>query len=175
MRGDGYLGPDVRRTESCTPALLAGKDLVERRNHSRICGGGGLGDARHLAERQILVEALGGQAVNAAREQRHEGAAGGVRPTGAAIEVHRHAAARARMLEQSEVLLRRTEEHRHLVERHAAAGLVQDAAHDLDRFPPFARRRKHHDVARALPDRRTLALEHVPTQTGQIGSWKYEV
>jgi len=79
------------------------------------------------------------------------------------------------MFEQSQVLLRRAEEHCHLVERHAAAGFVEDTAHDLDRFTSFTRRRKHHDVTRALAYCRALGLENVPTQTGQIGSWKYEV
>ena len=126
------------------------------------------GDLRHLAERQVFVEALGGQAVDRARQQRDEGAAGGIGPARAAIEVHRDAAARAGVLEQPEVLLRRAQEHGHLVERHAAAGFVQHAPHDLDRFAPFARRREQHDVAGPLALGWTLGLKHVAAQTRQI-------
>jgi hypothetical protein len=155
---------DRRRSPSAKP---------RRRGHTGAAARGP--DLRHLAEREILVKPLGRQTIDGARQQRDERAAGGIRTAGAAIEVHGHAAPRARVLEQSEVLLRRAEEHRHLVERHTAARLVEDPAHDLDRFTPFARRRKHHHVARALPRRVTLGLEDVLTQTGQIGSGRYEV
>ena len=140
--------------------------LVSRRHD---CGRRGLvRDLRHLAEREVLVEPFGRQAVDGARQQRDEGAACGIGPAGAAIEVHGHTTARARVLQQTEVLLRRAEEHRHLVERHAAAGLVENPAHDLDGFASFARRREHHDVAGALTYSRPLGLEDVLTQTVQI-------
>ena len=109
-----------------------------------------LKNGRHLSERQVFVESLGRQPVDRARQQRDERAAGRIGPPGAAIEIHRHAAARARMLEQAEVLLRRAQEDGHLVERHAACGLVEHAPDDLHRLASFAWRRKQPDVAGAL-------------------------
>ena len=61
---------------------------------------------------------------------------GGMRPAGAAVEPGRDAGARERVLEQADVLARRAQEHRHLVERHAGARLVQDAPGDLDASRP---------------------------------------
>ena len=93
---------------------------------------------------------------------------GRIRPARAAIEVHRHAAARAGVLEQAEVLLRRAQKHGHLVERHAALRFVEHAPDDLHRLASFARRGEQHDVAGALTLGRALDLEHVPAQTIQI-------
>ncbi len=60
------------------------------------------------------------------------------------------------MLEQAEVLLRRPEKHRHLVERHAALGFVQSPPHDLHGLASFARRGEQHDVAGAFTLDRTI-------------------
>ena len=104
-----------------------------------------------------------------AREQRDERAAGGIGPPRAAIEVGGHAAARARMLEQAEVLLRRPQEDGHLVERHAARGFVERAPDDLHGFASLARRREQADVARARPRRRAIGREDEAAQVRQIG------
>ena len=73
------------------------------------------------------------------------------------------------MLEQPEVLLRRPQKDRHLVERHAALGLVEHAPDDLDRFASLARRRKQPNVAGALAQRRPLLREDVTAEVGQVG------
>ena len=97
-------------------------------------------------------------ALDGARQQRDERAAGGIRAARAAIEVHRHAAARARVLEQPEILLRRAQEHRHLVERHAARrprrgrGGRSRPLRALRPAPRTARRRRR---ARARPAARS--------------------
>ena len=52
-----------------------------------------------------------------------------------------------RVLQQADVPLRRAHEHGHLVERHAAARFLDDAAGDLDRFTAFAWSREEAHVA----------------------------
>jgi len=58
------------------------------------------------------------------------------------------------VLEEPYVLLRRAEEHRHLVERHAASRLVEDAPDDLDCFAALAGRGEQRHIARSPPFRR---------------------
>jgi hypothetical protein len=116
-------------------------------------------ELRHLAEREVFVEALGRQPSTA-----HESSATNARPAdragGAAIEIDGHAAARAGVLEQAEVLLRRAEKHRHLVERHAAAAssstrrTISTASRPRPARRTAARRRP-------LAHRRTIGLENV--------------
>jgi hypothetical protein len=72
------------------------------------------------------------------------------------------------MLEQPEVLLRRPEEHRHLIERHTSRCLVQDPSRDLHGFTPFAGRGKETHVASTLASFRTPGREHEPAQVPQI-------
>ena len=95
---------------------------------------------RHLSEREVLVEPLGGQPFHRRREERHERAPCRIGPASAAFEIDGHARARARVLEQPEILLRRAQEDRHFIERHAGRRLVQHAAHDLEGFASFAGR-----------------------------------
>ena len=175
VRVDRLIGGADRRVSQASRSessgrspVLVGLTALRRAAAIGAAAGRWLADARHLAKRQILVEPLGGQAVDGAREQRDERAARRIRPARAAIEVDRHAAPRARMLEQPEVLLRSAKKYGHLVERHTAAGLVEHAADDFHRFAAFARRGEQHDVAGALALGRTLGLEHVPAQTIQI-------
>ena len=123
-----------------------------------------------LSEREIFVESLRRQTVDRARQQRDEGAARRVGAPGTAIEVRRHIAARARMLEEPEVLFRRSQKDRHLVEGHAPRRLVENPPHDFDRLASFARRRKQRDVAGALAFRRPFGFEHEPSQVEQIRS-----
>ena len=79
-----------------------------------------------------------------------------MRPAGAAIEPGGDAGALEGVLEQAEILARRAQEHRHLVELHALPRFGEDPAGDLDAFAPFARRGEQPDVA-ALLARRRLA------------------
>ncbi len=160
------IGPDVGWTQWSASPFLVGKHLVER--HHQGGRRRGVRHLRHLAEREVLVETLGRQAVHRARQQRHERASRGIGPPGAAIEVDRHVAAGAGVLEQAQVLLRRAQKYRHLVERHTAPGLVEHAADDLDRFAPFTRGGEQHDVAGALALARALGLKHVAAQARQI-------
>ena len=90
-----------------------------------------------------------------ARDERQKGAPGGMRPPGAAFEVHRDPRPFERVLEQPGVVPGRTNRDRHPVERHAAPRLTQHAARDLDRFASFARRREQLDrIARIAAWRR---------------------
>ena len=111
-----------------------------------IAADGRFADRRHLAEREVFVEPLRRQAVHRTVQKRDECAAGRVGTPGAAIEIHRHIATGTRVLEQAEVVLRRAQQHRHLVEADTLRCLVEHAANDLDGFAAFARRRKQADV-----------------------------
>src|SRR5207302_4487374 len=93
---------------------------------------------RHLTERKIFVEAFRGEFFNGAREHRDECAAGRIGPTRAALEPCGNAGALKRMLEQSQILLRRPEEDGHLIELDAAPRLPQHTTRDLDRLASFA-------------------------------------
>src|SRR5204862_2212250 len=66
-----------------------------------------LAQGRYLAEGQVFVEPARRQTFDRARHERNEGAAGWVRASCPTVDVHRHAATRAGVLEQAEVLLRR--------------------------------------------------------------------
>src|SRR5207253_2528757 len=101
------------------------------------------------------------------RQQRDEGTTGRIRTPSAAIEVHRHSAASTGVLEEAQILLRRPEEDRHLIERHAGRGLVEEPTNDLDRFASLARRRKEPDVAGTRPFSGTVDGEDVPAQLGE--------
>ena len=68
----------------------------------------------------------------------------------------------------ADVPLRRADEHRHLVERHAAASLLQDPARDLDRFASFAWRGEELDVAARLAFRRLRRGEQIAPQRDEI-------
>ena len=125
-------------------------------------------NVRHLTERQVFVEAFGRQAFDRARQQRDERAAGRIGPPDAAVEIRGHAGARAGVLEKPEVMLRRPQEDRHLVERDAPFGLVEHPPRDLDRFAPFARRREQANVTRRLADRRPILREDVTAEVGEI-------
>ena len=68
----------------------------------------------------------------------------GIGTSRAAMEPGGNAGAIERVLEHAEIGLRRAQQHRHLIERHAALGFLQQAARNLDRFAAFARRREQH-------------------------------
>ena len=164
------VGPRIRG--QVRRGIDVGVDLVGRQRRAfaaRRLGRAHLGHRRYLSERQVLVEALRGESLDGAREQRDKRPAGGIRTPRAAIEIHGDAAARARVLEQPEILLRRAEEHGHLVERHAGGGFVKHTPDDLHRLASLAGRRKQDDVARALALSGTLGLEHITPQAGQVG------
>ena len=91
-----------------------------------------------------------------------------MRASCAALEPCRHASARQRVLEQRNVPLRRADEDRYIVERHAAASLLQDPARDLDRFATFAWRGEELDVAAWLAFRRLRRGEQITPQRDEI-------
>ena len=68
----------------------------------------------------------------------------------------------------ADVPLRRADEDRHIVERHAAASLLQDPARDLDRFATFAWRGEELDVAAWLAFRRLRRGEQIAPQRDEI-------
>ena len=96
---------------------------------------------RHLGQRQILGESAGGEPFGPAGEERHQRAPGPVGARGAVREVDRYRSPTERLLEMRPVLHRRAEQHGHAVEPHAAPGLLQDPARDLDAFVGLARGR----------------------------------
>ena len=58
---------------------------------------------RHLSKREILGKPCRRERLCLAREQRQKRAAGGMRPSGAAVEPRRHSRAAQRVLEQTEI------------------------------------------------------------------------
>ena len=115
---------------------------------------------RHLAKRDVFGEAARRQLLVRAREQRKQRAARGIGPPGAAMEPRGNAGSIERMFEHTEIGLRRAKQDRHLIERHAALGFLQQAAGDLDRFAPFARRRKQDNGVVVLACGRRLVGEN---------------
>ena len=99
---------------------------------------------RHLAERHVFGEAARRQLLVRAREQREQRAAGRIGTPGAAMEPRGNAGAIERVFEHAEIGLRRAQQDRHLIERHAARGFLQQASGDLDRLAAFTRRREQH-------------------------------
>ncbi len=79
------------------------------------------------------------------------------------------------MLQEADVLLRRAQEDRHLIEAHPTSGFIEDTAHDLDSFASFARRREQADVARSLPGGRTIDREDVAAQVRKIGGLRCRI
>ena len=73
------------------------------------------------------------------------------------------------MLEQTHVVPRRSQEHRHLVERHAGGGFVQDAPDDLDRLPALTRGGEQPDIAQAFALGRRRAAENEAAKAAKIG------
>ena len=130
---------------------------------------------RHLSEREVLVEALGRQPLGRAGDQRDERAPRGIGTARAAIEPGRHARAVEGVLEQPEIVLRRAQHDRHVVERHAARGFVEDAAGDLERLAPFARRGEEAHVAGLRAHRGRLGGEDVAAQAGQVRTFRRRV
>ena len=102
---------------------------------------------------------------------REERAAGRMRPAGAAVEPGRECRRESKAsLEQADVVARRSHEHRHLVEAHAGAGLLEDAAGDLDALAAFAGRREEPHVAGGSRSGGWRRREQVAAQRGQVGA-----
>ena len=107
--------------------------------------------------------------VERAGDEREKRAAGRMRAARAALEVHRHAGALERVLEQAGIVLRRAERDRHAIERHAAARLAQDPARDFDRLAAFARRREQLDLVERIGRRRHRFGEQVAADAVETG------
>src|SRR5262249_6907560 len=93
---------------------------------------------RNLAERQVLGETRRREVFRGAGEQCEKRAAGWMRTAGAPIEPRGDVGSSQRLLEQTEIALRRSDEDGHLVESDAAARFFQDAPRDLDALATFA-------------------------------------
>src|SRR5262249_16620151 len=72
------------------------------------------------------------------------------------------------VLEQTHIALRRSKEHRDLVERNAPRRLLDDAADDLHRLAPLAGRGEETDVPRPFTFGWTLTREQVAPQRHEI-------
>src|SRR5262249_60753439 len=118
-----------------------------------------LAQLRHLTQRQVLVEALRGQAFDRARQQSHKRPAGGIGTACAAIEVRGNTGSVAGVLEETEILGRRSQKYRHLVEWNAACRLIEYAPDDFDRLTTFSGRREQPNVTGTLPRRRSIDRE----------------
>ena len=122
-------------------------DLVGRRRPA--VGVAGFGE-RHLAERDVFGESPRRQLLVRAGQQREQRAARRIGATGAAMKPGGNAGALERVFEHAEIGLRRAQQDRHLIERHAARGFLHQASRDLDRLSAFAgRREQHHGIVRA--------------------------
>ncbi len=99
---------------------------------------------RDLAERHVFGEAACRQLFVRAREQRQQRAARRIGSTRAAMEPCRNPGTIECVFEHAEVGLRRSQEHRHLIEWHAALGFAQESPGDLDRFPALPGRGEQH-------------------------------
>ena len=155
VRGVGWLSIGIRRQ------IVGRRQDFRRRSVSRL---------RDLGEREVLGEADADSRSTRAAEDGEEGAAGRVWAPGAAIEPGVDARALERVLEQAEILARRAQEHRHLVELHAAARLVENAPRDLDALASLAWRREEPDVAARLALGRLARGEERATQRRQVRS-----
>src|SRR5262245_54234679 len=86
----------------------------------------------------------------------------------AAIEMRTNAGALEGVLEESGVLLRRAQQHRHLVESDSARGFLQDPARDLHALTRLPRRREPHELAGAIANRGRLLREQIFVQTREV-------
>src|SRR6185436_4529569 len=103
---------------------------------------GGAREGWYLAKREVFGKPPRRQVVEGARHDREKRAPGRMGSSRAALEVGRHAGTLERVLEQTDVLLRRAQRNRHAIERDAATRFVQNPARDFDCLAPFARRGK---------------------------------
>ena len=92
-----------------------------RRPQVRVAGVG----ERHLAQRHVFRKSPRRQFFVGAGQQREQRPAGRIGTPRAAMEPRGNAGAIERVLEHAKVGLRRAQQHRHLIERHAALGFLQ--------------------------------------------------
>ena len=124
---------------------------------------------RHLAEREVLVEAFRREFLARTREQGDEGAPGRIRTPRAAIEVCRRASPLERVLDEAKVLAGAAKADCHFVEANAGFRLVEGAARNLERLACFSGRRKQADIAGPRPRWRRQWGEDVAPQPSQVG------
>ena len=122
----------------------------------------------NLCEREILGESLRREFLDRAAQQRKKCPAGGMRAAGSTIEIRRNPGAAQRMLEDAKILLRRSDENRHLVEAHATRRFLEKPARDLDALAAFARRRKPHELARSIAFGRRLWRKQIAREMSEI-------
>ena len=114
---------------------------------------------RHLRERKILRVAARGEMLGRAGQQREQGAAAGLRASGAAREAGRNRSAGERFFEIRHVTSRRVQSDRHPVEGDAAGRLGKNPARNLDALLHLARRRDDFDRIVELALGRRLVAE----------------
>src|SRR5262245_31272686 len=104
------------------------------------------------------------------REQRQKRPPCRVWAPGPAIEPRLYPSALQRVLEQTEVVLRRADENRHLVESDARSRMLEDATSHLDAFAPLSRRRKElQGTVECAAGRFLRGVEEKSPQERQVG------
>ena len=131
-----------------TGPLADNPEYFVARNRERVSGRDPA--VRHLAERQILGESARGQIVDGAAQQREKRTARGVGPAGAPLEVSGNARACEGVLEQTRVVLRRSQRDRDPIEGDAAASLAEHPSCHLHALTPLAGRREHLDLVKGI-------------------------
>ena len=166
-RGPSWRRVDggIRLVRDCLDRCETGEQIVGRRRHRRARGRAAPA-VRHLDEGEVLGKARRRQPLDRACQQREEGAAGGMRAAGAAVEPRRDAGARERMLEQADVVAAATRSSTAISSNGTPArGFRRGCAARSRRLAPFAGRREQPDVAvgraRAADGREHVALERV--------------
>jgi len=122
--GDNRLGIGIDRQRVELDRRLLGFDIGRDRAEDLVLRTDRRGwrraiKARDLAERQIFVEPAGRQTLDGRGQERDERTPRRIRAARSAIEVDRYLRAGACVLEEAQVLLRRPQEDRHLVEGHS--------------------------------------------------------
>ena len=151
----------VRRRSEARVRLVVG--------HGRKTGRATLANARNLTEREVFIEAPRRQLLAGARQERHERASGRIRASRTAIEMGGHSGARERVLEQTQILLRRAQTHGHLVEWDTGRRFVERPSGNLERLARFAWRREQTHVAGRRRRRRRIEHEDATPQSSEIG------
>ena len=104
----------------------------------------------HLCEREVFRKAPGGKILDRATEHGQKRTTAGMWATCPTVEVRGDTRTCQRVLEHADVLLGRTNQHRHLVEPNTVRRFFQNAARDFNALPPFARRRKPDELPGSL-------------------------
>jgi len=149
--------------------------LAERLAHGRLggrrrAGWGGAGEGWDLTEREVFGEPPRRQVVEGAGDHREKRAPGRMRSPGAALEIGGDAGTLERVLEQTDVLLRRPQRDRHPIEGDAPPRFVQNPARDLDRLAAFARRGEEFHLVDRIAVRRRRRREQIAADASETAA-----